>query len=243
MTKAKLLAALQKRIAPELNHLLTTPPFERSDGFDCGWFCLEHAYATFLVSTMCGASSKVVRGDFVVRPKGRMRGISSLHDSSDHAWCKVEEHCPVDLSMTFRHFGDGPCLRKPVMKTGSNGDFTLIYTRNESRAESAQPGEIILLERELVAHEVESLLKDPYLLIHQPNTSDPASWHNLYGPGIYPALALHCYFVARKETKMLKDQMTPSDAVASIGEQYLTPTEQIEEILAQKPTLNLTETY
>jgi hypothetical protein len=222
---------LRKRIAPELNHLYTEPPFTGADGGrDCGWYCREVALHVFFVSLLLGVDADLRLGDFhaTFAPNS---GISSVGDDADHAWGRVGTMLPVDLSMTFRHFHGAPQLRMPICKTGTNGDYQIHYTTNALRSLNSPARSVFLIEREIVTPNVSDLISNPYLFIHPPDPTNPHSWHNIYGPGIYAAVSLHCFRAATGHSKMTRNRLSQSGSSQWIHESYPNAQDELHRLL------------
>jgi hypothetical protein len=221
-----------KRLAPELNHLYTVPPFRGADGgSDCGWYCREHAVHTYVVAKLLGLDADIRRGDYLIRPKDQPT-ILSIGDEGDHAWCRIGNSLPVDLSMTFRYFGDGPQLGMPVCKLGANGAFDLRYTKSDAAALAAPEGVVYFVEREIITISAWDLVVDPYLFIYDPVLEDVHSWHNVFGPDIYAAISLHCFRVATGHAKTTRNRLSPFDSPRWIHETYPNPREELRRLLS-----------
>lgn len=222
------LKTLRERVAPELNHLYTVPPSENPGGVDYGWHGREHALHAFLVARMFGASAELCTGDFAVLSRF-VPPLTSMDRSDDHAWCSINGVAPVDLSMTFKHYGNAPQLRSAIVGEGRNGDWDVQYADDESVLdESVQNrNEIIFIEKTIREDSAAALLNDPYLLLQPPRPDDAGSWHTLYGPAIYAKITLHCFGCANGGAKSIRHRMTRQPAVAWIAENYPDPEAQI----------------
>lgn len=216
-----IIATLRHKIAPELNHLYTVPPFIAPDGGnDCGWYCREHALHVLFVASLFGATCDVRHGDFLVCATPHIL-ITSLDSGAGHTWCSVNGVTPLDLSMTFRFYAPGPRLRAPVAGTGRNGPYTIAYADNDKAARACEhPGMVHYVEREVDQLSLLALVSDPYALIHARIVDDPQSWHRIYGPEIYAKISLHCYRIATRETKPLHRSYNPIEAARWISEHY-----------------------
>lgn len=222
---------LRKRIAPELNHLYTVPPFYGADGgIDCGWYCREHAVHTYIIAKLLGYDADIRRGDYLINADG-MPVILSIGSRGDHAWCRVGEMLPVDLSMNFMYHGDVPKLQMPICKTGKNGGHFIHYTKNEAEAFSAPKGSLVFVEREIISIPVEELINDPYLFIYDPVLEDAHSWHNVFGPEIYAAITLHCFRVATGQAKTTRNRISPLVSPRWIYESYSNPRQELHSLI------------
>ena len=221
---------LRKRVAPELNHLYTVPPFQREAGADCGWFCREHALHTYFVARLLGIESDIRRGDFLVKSPG-LPVISSIDDTSDHAWCRVGDMLPVDLSLTLRHFGTPSQLRMPICKVGTNGPYQVWYSKDSTAALKSPLHSVCYVEHEIMPLTHSDLLDDPYRFVFTASDDDPLSWHNLYGAEIYARITLHCFRVATGHAKTTRNRLSASDSPDWIFAEYPDATPSIHALL------------
>ncbi|MGH7959343.1 MAG: hypothetical protein ACREH8_20365, partial [Opitutaceae bacterium] len=193
------LKTLRDTVAPELNHLYTTPPADTPDGLDCGWHGREHALHAFLIARMFGASADIRTGDFAVLSP-YLPPLTSIDRKVDHTWCTVNGGGPVDLALNVIYFGQAPQLRTAIVGEGRNGDWDVQYTDDESVLDEnfGHTNEIIYIEREIHSHSESALLNDPYLLLPAPNAGDTGSWPVKYGPGIFAKITHHCHACATR---------------------------------------------
>jgi hypothetical protein len=214
------LKTLRERVAPELNHLYVVPPSETAGGLDFGWHAREHALHAFFVARLFGASAEICSGDFAVLSRF-VPPLTSMGRDDDHAWCSISGVAPVDLSMTFKHYGTAPQLRSPIVGEGANGDWNVEYAYDESPLDEnvQNRNEIIFIEKKVRDETEAALLSDPYLLLRPPKTDDAAGWHTLYGPEIYAKISLHCFGCATG-AKSVRHRLTGEKAVAWIAENY-----------------------
>jgi hypothetical protein len=222
------LKTLRDTVAPELNHLYTTPPTETPDGLDCGWHGREHALHAHLVARMFGATADIRTGDFAVLSP-YLPPLTSIEKKFDHTWCTVNDVAPVDLALNVSYFGQAPQLRSAIVGEGRNGDWEIHYTDNESVLDEGfgHANEIIFIERKIHSDSDAALVNDPYLLLPAPLPDAAGGWHALYGPGIYAKITLHCYACAARSAKSVRQKMTREQAIAWIAEQYPEPEAQI----------------
>ncbi len=215
------LKTLRERVAPELNHLYTVPPGEKAGAVDFGWRGREHALHTFFVARLFGAEAGIARGDFAVISQF-VPPLTSMGSDQDHAWCVINGGAPVDLSLTFSHYGQVPQLRAPIVGEGRNGDWHIEYAEDESALDESvqQRNDILYIEKSIVAETAAQLLENPYLLLAAPQADDPASWHALYGPSIYSKISLHCFHCASSRAKSIRQRLKRDEAVAWIAENY-----------------------
>ena len=215
-----------RSVATDLNLLYTTPPIKWEDGgFDCGWFCREHALHTTLLCASLGIDSEIFLGDFEVHAAG-LTSVCSGNDGVGHAWCRVKSTVPVDLSMTFFHFaggGLGPQLCKPVMGVGRNGDFWVLYQRKNEQGIEGQmtnaPAIVIFQESAPVPYTHHELLADPFKFLLPPRPGGQ-SWSELFGDDIYAKVTAHCIEVANRRVKPLSRKHDSRSAIRWIAANY-----------------------
>ena len=227
------LKALRDTVAPELNHLYTTPPTEGPDGLDCGWHGREHALHAFLVARMFGASADIRSGDFAVLSPYLPPITSIERPTVDHTWCSVNGVAPVDLSLTLAFLGQAPQLRTAVIGEGRNGEWAVQYRDDESVLDESfgHTNEIIYIERKLHSESESALLADPFLLLSAAKPEDPANPVSKYGPDIFGQVTLHCHACANRTAKSIRQRLDREQAFAWIAEQYPSARDKILEIL------------
>jgi hypothetical protein len=215
------LKTLRDTVAPELNHLYSTAPVETPEGLDCGWHGREHALHAFFVARMFGATADIRSGDYAVLSP-YLPPLTSIEKPFDHTWCSVNGVAPVDLALNVSYFGQAPQLRTAFVGEGRNGEWDVKYTEDESVLDEGfgHTNEIIFIERKVHADAESALLHDPYLLLPPPRADDPASWHALYGPGIYAKITFHCHACATRAAKSVRQKMTREQAIAWIAGHY-----------------------
>ncbi len=215
------LKTLRERVAPELNHLYTTPPGERPGGIDFGWHGREHALHAFFVARLFGAEVEIARGDFAVISQF-VPPLTSMGADQDHAWCVVNGVAPIDLSLTFLHYGNVPQLHAPIVGEGRNGDWQIEYAEDESALDESvqQRNDILYIERSLLAETAAQLLESPYVLLHPPVPDDTTDLHARFGPSIYAKISLHCFRCATGEAKSIRQRLAREPALAWIAENY-----------------------
>ena len=215
------LKTLRDKIAPELNHLYTAPAAEAGGILDPGWHSREHALHAFFVARMFGAPAEIIMGDYAIISR-YVPPLTSMGTNVDHAWCSVNEVVPVDLGLTFHHYGAAPQLRTPIAGDGPNGDWHIEYSFDESPLdESVQDrNEILFIEKTILPHGAEALLADPFLLLAKPALEDAEHFATRHGPGIYAKITLHCFACAMGRAKSVRPRLNRAEAVAWIAQNY-----------------------
>ena len=231
------LKLLSEQIKPELNLLYTVPPFKKDGHHDCGWYCREHAFHCFVLCNMLHLPCSIVQGDFAVLADG-LPGVTSLDAHSDHAWCQVQEVCPVDLSMTFHLFGGGhvlvgPLLDNAVLGTGTNGNFAITYSTDEKQFRKVHekpefPNWVGFLERQRLAFPINALLDDPFLFLHRPKKE---GWADIHGLSIFSKISMHIYKVFQGDLEPLHPKHSPASALQVIKARYGAATIKIKRII------------
>lgn len=218
------LKTLRERIAPELNHLYTTPPGERPGGVDFGWHSREHALHTFFIARLFGAEAEIARGDFAVISRF-LPPLTSMGTGQDHAWCVINGVAPVDLSLTFLHYGNVPQLHAPIVGEGRNGDWHVEYAEDESALDEnvQQRNDILYIEKSLQPETPAQLLENPSLLLPAPGADDTTSWSARFGASIYAKITLHLFRCATGEAKSIRPRLAREPAFAWIAENYPEP--------------------
>lgn len=229
------LKTLRERVAPELNHLYTIAPFEAEGRIECGWHGREHALHAFFVARMFGAEADLRTGDFAVISRFAPP-LTSMGSEHDHAWCSINGTVPVDLGMTFGHFGTVPQLRSAIIGEGPNGDWHVHYAEDESVLDAGieTGNELIFIEKKVHTETEAALLGDPFLFLKPPRTGEPADWRAAHGPDIYAKITLHAFACANGQAKALRQKMTAAEAAKWIAENYVAPDAVILKHLAKK---------
>ena len=215
------LKTLRERVAPELNHLYTSPPSEVAGGLDFGWHAREHALHAFFVARLFGAEAGLRTGDFAVMSRF-MPPLTSMGRDEGHAWCDINGHAPVDLSLTFMFYGRVPQLRGAVVGEGRNGDWTIQYAYDESSLDESiqSQNEILFIEKQARDDTPAALLADPYVFLPPPRADDVQGWHALHGRSIYAKITLHVFECANGRAKSVRPRLNRADAVAWIAANY-----------------------
>lgn len=216
---------LAKYLAPELNFLLTMPPFETpSGGYDFGWFCREHAFCVLVIGKLCGLQCKIVRGDFLINfPDGDV--LLSIETNTDHAWCRTNTTPVLDFSLHFHMFQKAsqvPDLASPITGLGQNGAFSVCLlpaNTNLHYYQSSIPY-IGYIERTVYDWTALNLIQNPSLLL----TTKEAEQ-------ICLAVSLHGFHVIQGLIPPLKGTITQSDAIKKIRSTYANPVKELRRLL------------
>lgn len=215
------LKTLRDVVAPELNHLYTTPPTETPAGIDGGWHGREHALHAFFIARMFGATTDIRSGDYAVLSP-YLPPLTSVDRPFDHTWCSVNGVAPVDLALTLSCFGQAPQLRTAIAGDGQNGDWKVHYGEDESMLDEGfgHTNEILFIEREI--HEVTeaALLANPFLLLPATAPDDATHLSRVHGPGIYAKITLHGYACATRTAKSLRPRLNREEAITWIAGNY-----------------------
>ena len=212
---------LAKKVKPELNHIYTERPGGRAGGLDCGWYCREHALHLYGLATMLGKTTNICLGDFVLcRPGGDT--YYSVGDASDHAWCRVEDCTPVDLSMTVKYIY--PDIADVMLIYGNRSEFAsgfvvenCIAALDEQFMEIANGNKLAMAynEKSRGSYSLTDLLSDPFQFLLSPPPGNP-SFQEIYGADVFYAITHHCYKLATEDIKPLCRYLDPKKTVARI---------------------------
>ncbi len=231
------LKALRQRIAPELNFLFTIPPAETPLGWDCGWRGHEHALAAYLVAQAFGSPAELCIGDFAVLSRS-LPPLTTLEREAKHAWCTVGGLAPVDLSMTFAHFGPVPQLHSAITGEGPNGDWHIRYAEDESILDEGieSTHELLFIERQIVSVSAAALLEDPFLFLPPPAVGAVDNWAATYGPDIHAKIALHCYRCAAGGGRSIRSRTSREEAAEWIASTYPEARAEVLKLLQAEPS-------
>jgi hypothetical protein len=175
------------RAVPELNWLLTEPPFETPTGTDFGWYCREHAFCTVAVGSLLGLSMAIVRGDFLLRCNGYR--LCSIGSGDDHAWCATADAPILDASMNL-HFLRMSCpfgsLATPVRAAGRNGDFTIRFLPETTTSDDNIPNASLIgyIPRSSQPWSLPDLLSHPQDVLPENEAIDIACRVSLHAFGV-----------------------------------------------------------
>jgi hypothetical protein len=215
------LKTLRDVVAPELNHLYTTPPSETPAGIDCGWHGREHALHAFLVARMFGATADIRTGDYAVLSP-YLPPLTSVDRPFDHTWCSVNGVAPVDLALTLACFGQAPQLRTAIAGDGQNGDWKVHYGDDEAMLDEGfgHTNEVIYIERDVHELGEAALLENPFLLLPPSAPDDATHPSRVHGANIYAKITLHCHACATRAAKSVRSRLNRDEALKWIAENY-----------------------
>jgi len=200
---------LRDRIKPELNFLYTEKPGWREGGNDFGWFCREHAYHTYFLCRMLAGDAEIVRGHVSLHAADGEEVLSSFGEDSDHAWVRVRDVCPVDLSFTLEYFDvDLPSIDL-VYGRGQRGGYFVTYETGQRDNKRNVPPDLHHLryaEHEVVSVTPESLLIDPFNLLKPGKRGGLAAE---LGNDIFDRITYHLYRVAIGEIDPFRAYVRP----------------------------------
>ena len=216
---------LAKYLAPELNFLLTEPPFNTPSGPDYGWFCREHAFGVLVIGKLCGLQCKIVRGDFLIY-FSHGDYYTSIGTDTDHAWCRTSTTPVLDFSLhchMFQRAGRVPDLAFPITRLGQNGGFSvclLPVSTNTNDYDLPVPT-IGYIERTVYDWTALDLIQNPSLLLT-----------TKVSERICLAVSLHGFRVIQRLIPPLKGTMNQSGAVGSICRTYANPVKELKRLLS-----------
>jgi hypothetical protein len=221
-------SVFETAIKPELNAIYVEPPFMMEGGWDCGWFCREHALHTYVLASMLHQSASIRTGDFVIHSK-EGTGITSINSGADHAWCEIEGIMPVDLSMSFVHFkGRFPHL--PIVYGAQpTGKFSIRCLSSESDLANdlgIETFAISYIERQTSRPGVEELLRFPYRFLHPP-PEGLKKWTEIHGSEIFSKTSAHLYRLAKAHMKPLSPSRSSKQIIKFIKSHYPNATNEI----------------
>jgi hypothetical protein len=217
-----ILGRLQREAAPELNFLLTEPPFRIDGGRDFGWYCREHAFCTQTLAALFGLPCTVVNGDFIISVMGNKR-LSSLNEDCGHSWCTCAATPVLDFSLHFREFGSGPQLAEPIVKLGRNGIFDVcVLPANTSIGTAFDTSVIGYIPREICQWSAIDLVNAPSLLLPTPESAE-----------ISGRVVLHTFAVMNGTTPSLIGAADQATLLAQLRATYNEPLPTLTELLQQ----------
>jgi hypothetical protein len=220
--------ALERVIKPELNAIYVEPPFMADGGWDCGWFCREHALHTYILANMLHRRASIKMGDFVLHSE-RGTGITSINSGADHAWCEINGVMPIDLSMTFSYFkGAFPYL--PIVYGAKlSGKFDVRYfLREEDLVNDSGAGSFAIsyIERQTIQPAVEELLESPYQFLYQPALGSK-KWTEIHGDEIFSKTTVHLFRLAKGQLKPLCRSRSVKQIMKFIKTHYSNATNEV----------------
>jgi len=217
-----------KKLAPELNFLLTEPPFDTEAGLDFGWFCKEHSFCTFIVSALLKKRVVIVRGDIFIFSENTFgQFLTTMTTSDDHSWCKTSNSKILDLSVSLDCFEGYPKLDKPIFNPGfQNKPYKIKFIPNsfDINADHGDKPFIGYTEKIIVHHTTKELIMNPLLFLH--------TTESYY---ICLSICVHCYYLIVGEEKSIINSISQAEAIGSICNKYCNPAEHLLELL-QKNT-------
>jgi hypothetical protein len=223
---------LRDVIKPELNRIYTEPPSSRGGG-DMGFFCREHAYHSFFLCRMLGYDVAIQRGELTFAVDDSIK-YTTLNSGADHAWCRVNDVVPVDVSINFEFYQTTCPNIGIVYGLSQSGPYAISYTADADEYERHHLDEatiprIAYLERTDINIPINDLLEHPHLFLTKPAR---AGMIELFGTHIFSALTLHLWELAHGRTKRLTTYKDSKSTVRTIGSRYPKATDQITHILS-----------
>jgi hypothetical protein len=215
------LSLLRDVAAAEFNHLLTEAPFRINGELDFGWYCREHAFCTLVVSALLGMECRIMSGDILISVKGNKR-LSSIGTDSGHSWCISKTTAPIDFSLHFREFGDGPQLVQPIVSLGQNGIFDVRFLPAEISPEAVFDTSIIgYIPRQQFEWTATELVHEPTRLLPTREAAE-----------ISARVALHTFRVLSGEQVSLVATLDQAHALAHLRAMYPEPLNDLNKLLA-----------
>ncbi len=201
-------------VRSELNHIYTEPPFYAHGGSDLGWFCREHAIHLFSLAWIMGLPAQVVLGDFViVLPDGKK--VSSLNDDSDHAWCRIGNTEPVDVSATTRFLDQNNKEMGAVwgIKTTSGGySVSQIKEKGIKKKLNTDSPQMIYIKRKELAFDPIDLQSNPYQFLFNPPSGCP-KFTQVHNEDVFFQITWHCFRLLLGDAKPFHTYRTSKDTV------------------------------
>lgn len=233
----KLIETLLTKVKPELNHIYTEPPSLVNGRGDMGWFCREHALHLYSLAVLMHKQADIFTGDFILRLPG-CDFFRSVGDENDHAWCRIDDCIPVDVSITIKHvYPDVPDIS---LVYGDRSDmcepFEVQYCRNESDdvflgLEQNDKPLIAYNEKTRHRYNVSELLTEPFQFLHKPPPGSPTLLET-DGPDLFFAITYHCYRLATEDIKPLCRYLNSWDTVKRIKKNNPNAKDLIQTLLA-----------
>lgn len=216
------LVEVLSRVRRELNHLYTEP----FSMVDAGLFCREHALHLLGIASALGHRTEICTGMFGMRIPGKITNAMT-NSNGDHAWCRVDDVVPVDLSFTLKGL---PLDRVDVgLVFGADpsflSGFDLKYLVGVGGPEieamlAASPVDVLVYSEQAVDHRTAlELHADPFQFLLPPLQAGAPTLIQLYGRHVFFAITLHCLRVARGQAKSItyRNQMS---ALATLAAWY-----------------------
>jgi hypothetical protein len=194
---------LEERIKPELNFLYTAHPFETEGGQDFGWYCKEHAFHCYFLCKVLGIQANIKRGHVCIRNHKGELILSTFGETCDHAWLKMAEECPVDLSLTLKHLRPEMPPIDLVKGQERRGEYQVTYavgSCTEGKSGPSSTNTIHYCEKEEVSIPALDLLKNPFLFLSKPEKNGLT---DVLGNDILDRVTVHLVRVARGEINPL----------------------------------------
>lgn len=194
---------LAEKVKPELNFLYTERPFEADGGLDFGWFCREHAYHGFFLAKALGFDADIRRGHVRIHDAEGEEVVTTFGETADHAWLRIGDQCPTDLSLTLRHIhADMPAIRL-IAGQGNRDEYQISYSTtgdSETPQGPAGMGRIHYCETQLLSIPERDLFNDPFLLFPKPEKDGLT---DVFGQDIFHQITMHLLKLAKGEINSL----------------------------------------
>lgn len=219
-----MLKKITNKLRPELNFLLTEPPFMAEEGLDFGWFCREHSFCMLIISSIFQIKMNIVIGDiFVFSGNSSSKFLTTLSTNSDHSWCTAPNNKIIDLSICLDWFEGYPKLHKPILNTGKQNEPYVVKNITKHFDVNDEHGSEPFIgynEVSLIPHSPKDLLIKPLLLLR---TQESAN--------ICLSICLFCYHLIHEKEKSIINNISQPEAIRNICNKYRNPVKELYKLL------------
>lgn len=234
---------LARKVKPELNHIYTERPALKNGGRDCGWYCREHALHLYGLALLLGKKANICLGDFILHRPGE-DSYYSVGDRSGHAWCRIGDCTPVDLSMTVKYiYPDLPDVKliygsRPEFATGFSIE-SHVAAPDEEFMETANDDKLVMAynERSNVSYSLTDVLSNPFQFLLQPPRGS-LSLQAQFGADVFFAITYHCYKLVTEDIKPLCRYLDPGKTITRIMKYNPNAKTTVETILSSDQYIN-----
>lgn len=212
--------ALRIKVKPELNNIYVDPPFQTPTGIDFGWYCREHALHLYVLAKLFGYDVSMCLGDFYINSPDEGY-IESMTTDCDHAWCSINNVCPVDISMTLRHIFKSPDI--PIVYGHSNNNesnYEILYYEKEDNSKlmnsfNRKSSFIAYNQKDVLQYDPIKLLEEPYSFLLPVPAGHP-TLQKVYGHDFFYRITYHCYKLIIDEDKKPFYYRNPKESIRAM---------------------------